>query len=132
MRSASYSFKKSERLCKKSDIDLLFKKGTSFYESPLVFYWLKVNFNKNSPVKILITVPKKKIKTVVQRNLLKRRIREAYRKNKLPINNYCTNNNTGLHIGVIYSESNIHNYQKIEEKIIISLQKIMECQQNKI
>lgn len=125
----SNSFSKSERLCKKNDINKLFEDGNSFFNSPVVIYWLAAEFDKNYPVKVLISVPKKRIPKVVNRNLIKRRIREAYRVNKHELLNFCLSNNTSLHIGVIYSDNKIADYKTIEEKIIISLQNIINLLQ---
>ena len=77
-----YTFKKEERLCNKKLIDELFHNGSSFLCYPYRVSWLAVAEANESPVQVLIAVPKKRYKRAVDRNLLKRRIREAYRLNK--------------------------------------------------
>ena len=77
-----YTFKKEERLCNKKLIDKLFHNGSSFLCYPYRVSWLAVAEVVEFPVQVLIAVPKKRYKRAIDRNLLKRRIREAYRLNK--------------------------------------------------
>ncbi|TDG35865.1 ribonuclease P protein component [Pedobacter changchengzhani] len=77
-----YSFKKEERLCSRKHLDLLFKSGSSFLLYPFRISYLFVDATADFPVQVVINVPKKRYKRAVDRNLLKRRIREAYRLSK--------------------------------------------------
>ena len=77
-----YTFKKEERLCSKKLIEELFHNGSSFLLYPFRIVWLKHALPVLSPVQVLINVPKRRFKKAVDRNLIKRRIREAYRLNK--------------------------------------------------
>jgi ribonuclease P protein component len=75
------TFSKNERLCSKPLIDQLIQKGNSFNGFPFKISWMEIP-ESTVPVKILISVPKRKFKKAVDRNKIKRLIREAYRKNK--------------------------------------------------
>lgn len=77
-----YTFKKEERLCSRKHLDLLFKNGSSFLLYPFRVSYLFVDQATDVPAQVVINVPKKRYKRAVDRNLLKRRIREAYRLNK--------------------------------------------------
>jgi ribonuclease P protein component len=76
------TFIKEERLCSRKSLDLLFKNGSSFLLYPFRVSYLYVPETPVVPVQVVINVPKKRYKRAVDRNLLKRRTREAYRLHK--------------------------------------------------
>ena len=77
-----YTFKKEERLCNKKLIESLYHNGSSFLCYPFKASWLPVDEAMPYPAQVLISVSKKRYKHAADRNLVKRRIREAYRLNK--------------------------------------------------
>ena len=78
-----YTFKKEERLCSKKLLDKLYHNGSSFLLYPFRLTWLATDeLPSDVPAQVVISVPKRKFKRAVDRNLLKRRTREAYRTNK--------------------------------------------------
>jgi ribonuclease P protein component len=77
--SKTYTFTKEERLCNKKLIDELFHNGSSFLCYPFKVSWLVVDEPLQFPAQVLFSVSKKRFKRAVDRNLIKRRIREAYR-----------------------------------------------------
>jgi ribonuclease P protein component len=78
------SFKKEERLCHKKKIDALFDKSNKENESFAVFPLRVVAAvaSDENISQVLFSVPKRKFKKAVDRNQIKRRMREAYRINK--------------------------------------------------
>ena len=79
------TFKKEERIVSNLLIETLFEKGNSqsLTAYPLRAVYLRTEHREGcAPVQLLISVPKKKFKHAVDRNRVKRQIREAYRKNK--------------------------------------------------
>jgi len=67
-----------ERLKKSKLIEELFKRGKAFSKPPLRAIWLEQPVDKG-PAQVMFSVPKKIFKRAVDRNILKRRMREAYR-----------------------------------------------------
>jgi len=76
------TFCKEERLCSKVLLQALFTSGSSFLIYPYRVSWLIATQTQNFPVQIVIGVSKKKFKLSVDRNLIKRKIKEVYRLNK--------------------------------------------------
>ena len=81
------TFKKTERLCSKKTIERLFEKGstetkTSYLFPFKVFYLFDPTQISEQLPQVLFTISKRNFKRAVDRNLLRRRCREAYRKNK--------------------------------------------------
>ena len=77
-----YTFKKEERLCNKRLIDKLFHNGSSFLCYPFKASWLFNSEPQPFPAQILFSVSKKRYKHAVDRNLIKRCMRESYRLHK--------------------------------------------------
>ena len=83
--SARKTLKKQERLTGVKAIDALFNNGVSrsAVAFPLrVVYQLTEGNPSVSPVQMLVSVPKKRFKHAVDRNRVKRQVREAYRQHK--------------------------------------------------
>lgn len=83
------TFKKSERLNSKIIIDKLFAGGNSSMAAfPLRVVFMSIPLDEapetmcDVPASILISVPKKRFHHAVDRNRMKRLVREAYRTNK--------------------------------------------------
>lgn len=113
-----YTFPKSERLHSKKLIQELFDKGSSFYLYPFKVIFLTEADTEDNQV--LISVSKRKFKNAVTRNLIKRKVKEAYRLNK----NLLTTESEAFPkalIGYIYTGNDILSYQTIEAKLKKSL-----------
>ena len=94
--------RKEERLNSKLEIDLVFSKGRMVHSGAISAKYLYVE-NGSGKIRIMITVPKKKFKKAVSRNLLKRRVREAYRLLKPSFNGSEIDPSTDLHLALIYN-----------------------------
>jgi ribonuclease P protein component len=117
------TFKKHERLSGQKIIDNLFSEGKSFMVSPFRVVWIVQELTGNFPARVLISVSKARIKKAVDRNLVKRRIREAYRKNKKDFYVFLNHKQVNCVFALLYNSSVIECYQEIEEKIILLLQR---------
>ena len=82
VQTGSFTFKKAERLCSKKTIEKLFAEGKSFLSFPLKVVVLEMPDSGEYKAQAAFTVSKKIFKKAVKRNLVKRKMREAYRLNK--------------------------------------------------
>lgn len=70
-------------------------------------------------------VPARHFKKAVSRNLLKRRIREAYRKNKQPFYHELDENSYRIVLILQYTEKEIKDFQTIEKGVVNALDKLI-------
>lgn len=108
----SYRFPKREKLVSKKDIEELFKNGSSFYLRPLLMKY-KPTLSGDAH-QTLFSVSKRNYKRAVDRNLIKRRMREAFRLNKHLIDKP---DGAFYHIAFVYVEKTILPYDQIEPKL---------------
>lgn len=120
------TFKKEERLCNKFVIDSLFKKGKTSFSYPFSIKWLYNILDTKSSAQILIVVSKRNFKKAVDRNRIKRLIREAYRNHKHILYQSLESNNKKVVFAFIYTEKEILNYKSIEDKIILTLHRLIK------
>lgn len=121
-----HSFPKTERLASKKLITELFNARNTLRVDPFKIVWIKTNLTSNTtPVQLAISVSKRSFKKAVIRNKLKRRIREAYRKNKQLLYQPLTKGNIQCAIMLIYIAKTELEYQEIESKIILTLQRLV-------
>jgi len=113
-------FPKTERLHSRKLIKELFEKSSSFFLYPFKVIFLPTSSGETNQV--LISVSKKKLKRAVHRNLIKRRIREAYRLNKQL--HVCEETGASKRIGLIYVSSDLMEYGDIQKKLIRILSKL--------
>jgi ribonuclease P protein component len=111
------TFRKSERLCSKKAIESLFENGKNFFCSPFLIVWAYNNTEALSPAQVAFSVPKKGFKLAVSRNLIKRRMREAYRKNKTVLYDYLVASDKKIVFTMIYREKSILDYTTVENAV---------------
>ena len=119
---SKFTFKKSERLSSKKYIKELFDNGSSFYIYPFKMMVLANSGPDINHNQILITVPKRIFKRAVDRNKIKRLIREAYRLNKHQLIN---GSQQTFRIGYIYTAKVCLSFNLIQEKLKLSLDRII-------
>ena len=121
-----FQFPKKQKLCGEKVIERLFANGKSISEKPFRAIW---NFEKNNDqvcVKSLIVVSKKRLKLAVERNVVKRRIKEAYRLQKKKLECFLESTSQQLNLAIIYQQEEILDYKTLEEKINLLLSRLIK------
>ena len=121
------TFKKNERLCSRILMERLFQgdnRSVSAY--PLRAVYIPVDPSEQQGVSLLISVPKKRFHDAVDRNRVKRQIREAYRKHKHGLVEQMTAREQGLLVAFIYVSAQIESTAYIEKRVMRLLDKIKE------
>ena len=124
MASPDFSFPKKEKLCSQKVIEELFSSGRSFIKYPLRIVFMPREEQPDTRVKVLVSVSKRRFKRAYKRNLLKRRIREAYRLNKHHIFPLLEKNNTNIVIAFVYLPMEILPYSEIEKAMTATLESL--------
>ena len=98
--------------------------GKAINAFPLRAVYRMAKTEVNVPVKLVVSVPKRLFKKAVDRNLLKRRIREAYRLNRdqwfLP----DAKNTRTIHLMVVFTGKEEASFDLIQTKIILILRRL--------
>jgi ribonuclease P protein component len=122
----AFAFPKKERLCGKKQIDELFSSGKKF-NLPIfriAWYWQEIiEPAEYHPLRILISVPKRKFRKAHDRNRLKRQIREAWRLSRNPLPEKISglsseNKMKALHIAFLYHSDAMAEWPKLMEAMM--------------
>jgi ribonuclease P protein component len=122
-----YTLGKDEKLKTKILIDQLFAEGNHVKSFPFRLIYLKIDHYADFPIKIGFSVPKRNVKLAVNRNRIKRLMREVYRKNKYKISDKLSNKYIFMLIYMAKEEINYAELEQTFEKICVKfLDKIQE------
>jgi len=117
------SFKKQERLKKRKLIEQLFAEGKSINVFPIKLVYLQIDHQSPYKIQAGVSASKRNFKKAVDRNKLKRLLREVYRKNKYLI---YDSEHTKKHIFMfIYQGKNELDYHTLEEKMKLLIEKFL-------
>lgn len=121
-----FHFPKNQKLCNEKAIERLFENGKSLTEKPFRIIYNIDNNSEDIFLKFLIVIPKKRVRLASDRNVIKRRVKEAYRLQKSELEKYLKSNNHQLNLAIIYQKHEILDYKLIEEKIKLLLSRLKE------
>lgn len=106
-------FGKAYKLCHLRKIEQLFSDGKKTYKFPFSAQYVLHKEEAITPFQIVISVPKRNFKKAVDRNRLKRLIREAVRKNKLILESFLIQENLKLYFMLVFTNKEEMAFQEI-------------------
>jgi len=120
------TFGKNERLCRTKLIDEIFENGSVFHTSLFKVVWNISSISLPSKAQMAVSVPKRIFRLAVTRNLIKRRIREAYRKKKHLLYSMLESENIQIAFIIIYRNDIAAEYSVIENSIGELIEKLCD------
>lgn len=121
------AFGKTEKLNSEKIIAGLFQSGVFVSKYPLRANLLVTPLPvEGVPVQVVFTASKRKFKRAVDRNFVKRRLREVYRKHKLPFYQAIEQKGITLAIAVMYTGSELPDMKQLEKSYAVLLRKIYD------
>ena len=115
----SQTFPKHEKLKSRKTIERLFTEGKSFKKCPVKVFFIEVENAEYTQA--AFAVPKRNFKLAVQRNHIKRKLREAYRLNKEQL---IINNGKKFALLFLYLGKENPDYSFLEQSVVSLLKKI--------
>ena len=131
-----YTFGKNEHLCKHLLIDLLFKghaKAMTAWPIRMVYLLVDKKEEQEQSVQVLISVSKRFFKRAVKRNRVKRQIREAFRYNKMALEEQMKElSGKQLLVAFIWQDGKLHESAEINAKMHQQMKRLVEKLQNEM
>lgn len=122
----SESFGKEYKLCSKTQIDAIFENKRAVKAYPFLLYFQETTFKSSVPFQIVISAPKRSFKSAVDRNRIKRVMKEVLRKNKSDLELHLNKTNKNLALFLIYTAKELPEYSQLENKIVVLLNRLIE------
>jgi ribonuclease P protein component len=126
-----FTFTKQEKLTGETVVTALFQKGASYMAYPMRIVWTATKTENKPSLKVLMSVPKKKLKHAVDRNRVKRLLREAYRHHKQELTMQVIEQGLQVQMAFVWIPSEVLDYAKVEKKLkdaLLKMQKLLFCE----
>jgi len=121
------AFGKSEKLKSRKQIDALFRQGRSLASGPLrLRYAWAPAVAGTAPAQAGFSVSKKHFKRAVDRNRIKRLLREAYRLQKAPLLALLQQQNKNAHLFMLYTDKALPDFETIYTAVAQCLQRLQQ------
>jgi ribonuclease P protein component len=123
-----YTLGKKDKLKSRKAIEQLFKDGKSFSVFPFRVLYLEApasSATKNN-LQTAFSVSKKHFKKAVDRNRIKRLMREAWRLQKNILSDKINTTNNTLAVFIIYTGNELPEYELIFEKITVVIKRFLK------
>ncbi len=124
-----FTLSKEERICSKKLINELFTgNGRSMTAFPLRVVFMKRTIVDDQPrAAMLVSVPKRYFKHAVDRNRVKRQVREAFRRHKSMITQNLTDDHESVAMAFVWLTDEKFPSSEVENRMVRLLTRISEC-----
>ena len=122
-----FTLGRNQRLKSRKQIEQLFRKGKSMHVFPFrVHYALQPLTEGREPLQAGFGAARRNFRRAVDRNRIKRLIREAYRLRKEPLHLLLQERQMALTLFFIYTGKELPDHKLVSGKIAVALEKIMK------
>ncbi len=124
--AATFSYNKFEKLKSRKQIELLFAKGKSIASFPVKVFYLPVEHTPVHPVQVGVGVSARNFKKAVDRNTIKRRMREAYRLHKLPLHEHLVAQQKSVAVFILWIDKQMPTTAALQDLMPAVIEKLIK------
>jgi ribonuclease P protein component len=124
--AGTFSYNKFEKLKSRKQIELLFAQGKSISSFPVKVFYLPVEHTPEHPVQVGVGVSARNFKKAVDRNTIKRRMREAYRLHKLPLHELLKANQKSVAVFILWIDKQLPTAAALQDLMPGVLEKLIK------
>lgn len=122
----TFSYNKFEKLKSRKQIELLFAKGKSISAFPVKVFYLPVDHTPVHPAQVGVGVSARNFKKAVDRNTIKRRMREAYRLHKLPLHEHLVAQQKSVAVFILWIDKQMPTTAALQELMPAVIEKLIK------
>jgi len=124
--AGTFSYNKFEKLKSRKQIELLFAQGKSISSFPVKVFYLRVEHTPEHPVQVGVGVSARNFKKAVDRNTIKRRMREAYRLHKLPLHDHLITNQKSVAVFILWIDKQLATTEVLQDLMPTVVEKLIK------
>lgn len=124
--AGTFSYNKFEKLKSRKQIELLFAKGKSISAFPVKVFYLPVDHTPVHPVQVGVGVSARNFKKAVDRNTIKRRLREAYRLHKLPLHEHLVAQQKSVAVFILWIDKQMPTTLALQDLMPAVIEKLIK------
>jgi ribonuclease P protein component len=120
-----FTYSRTERLKSRKQTEQLFSTGKSFTIFPMKVFYLEID-EQDKSVKAGVGVSSRNFKKAVERNRIKRLLREAYRTEKIPLCDHLERNKKHAALFLLYIDKIMPEFMLLKEKMHLVIQRLIK------
>ncbi len=124
--AGTFSYNKFEKLKSRKQIELLFAQGKSISSFPVKVFYLPVDNSPLHPVQVGVGVSARNFKKAVDRNTIKRRMREAYRLHKLPLHEHLMAQQKSVAVFILWIDKQLPTTEALQDLMPAVVEKLIK------